>query len=203
MLVSVAGLPCNRPQTLKSRSAGGKVRRQSPKACHAAALRSSGGAETQELKAALPGAAKLSGNRVAVVAWPEWVGSSVLGGCYAPWMSAFTMQGSNQRWRTAGQPSWTPDALRLRFGLPTCVSLQPPAKFPPCPCVSCCAALEASFSLLRLPGLFLNTCACLARATPRHRRPTRIYLEYNTQKRNIHCSLTPTLRTRESLGGYL
>ncbi|KAH7077943.1 hypothetical protein BKA63DRAFT_275200 [Paraphoma chrysanthemicola] len=27
------------------------------------------------------------------------------------------------------------DALGLRFGLPTCALLQPPAKFPPCPCL--------------------------------------------------------------------
>lgn len=69
--------------------------------------------------------------------------------------------------------------------------------------VSCCAALEPSFSLLKLPGLSLNTCACLARATPRYRRPARTHLEYNIRKRNTYRSLTATLRTRESPGGYL
>lgn len=136
--VSVAGLPCNRPQTLQSTSAGGKVRRFAAPlcCCHLAERRPKNWKKRFQ---ALLGYQKF-----------EWrwchgsngLVSSVLGGCYAPWMSAFTMQGSNQRRRTASQPSWTPDALRLRFGLPTCVSLQPPAKFPPCP--ACLAVLPSN-----------------------------------------------------------
>jgi hypothetical protein len=150
----------------------------------------------------LPGAAELPENRMAVVSWLERVGVKCLGRLLRAVDVGFHDAGIQSARRTTSRPSWTPDALRLRFGLPTCVSLQPPAKFPPCPCVSCCAALEASFSLFRLPGLSLNTCACLACATPRYRRPARTYLEYNTRKRNTHRTLIPTLRTRESPGGY-
>jgi hypothetical protein len=98
--VSVAGLPCNRPQTLKSTSAGGKVRRFTapPCCCHLAERRPTKWRKCFQVL--------LSYQKI------EWrwchgsngLVSSVLGDCYAPWMSAFTMQGSNQRGvRRAGQ----------------------------------------------------------------------------------------------------
>ena len=154
------------------------------------------------MKEALPGAAKLSRNRMAVVSWLDWVDVKCLGSVLRAVDVGVHGAGAQSARRMTSRPSWTPDAPRLRIGLPTCVSLQPPAKFPLCPCVSCCAALEASFSLLRLPGVSLNTCACLARATPRYRRPAQTYPEYNTRKRNTHRTLIPTLRTLESPGGY-
>lgn len=119
----------------------------------------------------------------------------------APWMSN-ALRLDESAGRVHCRPSSTSHALRLRSGLPTCVACSRPPNSHRVPVSLCCAALEISFSLLRLPKPFLNTCACLARAIQRYRRLTRTYLEYNNRKRNTHHSLIPTLCTLESPGGY-
>lgn len=127
------------------------------------------------MKEALPGAAKLSRNRMAVVSWLEWVGVKCLGRLLRAVDVGVRDAGVQSARGTTNRPRWTPDALRLRIDLPTRVSLQPPAKFPPCPCVSCCAALEASFSsdcpdspLILAPALLVqhhDTAALLERTS--------------------------------------
>lgn len=130
---------------------------------------------------------------MAVVSWLEWVGVKCLGSvskrrgcrlsrCRGPISEAYG-EPAKLDFRRAATQIWAPHLCE-----PAAARQIPTASL-------CCAALEVSFSLLRLPGPSLNTCACLACATPRYRHPARTYVEYNTREPKTYHSLIPTLRT--------
>ena len=159
---------------LKSTSEG-----RSPKVCRAMVLPSSCGVEASVSQEAL---------QVVLSYWKiswqwchssNWLVSVDLGVLIRAVDVGVHDTSSESGRRTTDRPSWTPDALRLRSCLPTCVSPQPPAKFAPCPLpvLLCC---PRTFLLSPRPaGASLNTCACLVCATPPYRRPNpyRTYIE--------------------------
>ena len=143
---------------LKSTSEG-----RSPKVCRAMVLRSSCGVEASVSQEAL---------QVVLSYWKiswqwchssNWLVSVDLGVLIRAVDVGVHDTSSESGRRTTDRPSWTPDALRLRSCLPTCVSPQPPNSHL-VPCLSCCAALEPSFfppdrperPLIPAPALFVR-----------------------------------------------
>lgn len=80
------------------------------------------------------------------------------------------------------QTRWTSE-----LGLPTCAILQPPAKCPPCPCLSFASvALETSPFLVRTH----NLCSTSARCTTANRRQTSNYRQHiSTQLPGLYAAL--------------